>query len=342
MGRRFTVVVARPKTLGLVAALVAALVFPPAGMAAARPVHDHVVVVRATVHNQRVLLRLLRVGTRLSREPPFTLGLSESGFLREVAHAPDQPIARAARSPQPFRILRDGYVPRSDYSKAVGRLYAVSANGQTISACTASVVGRNVVLTAAHCVYDMETRRDYAGFLFVPGMRGKSEPVGTWTGSSATYWSRWAHAPRVSLDYAFVTLDPNQGGQNVGDVTGYYKIVEHARPRRVLTEGYPGTGPFSRHCTLTSCLAAYCYSPLAGVVGGAYGNVLAIGCVTGQGSSGGPWFVRVHGHPAIGSVTSLGLGPGRANYFRIIFGPQFGSGLARLLQAAESGQSSAQ
>lgn len=336
MGRRFSVGVAGPRTLGRVAVLVAALAFPAVGMAASGSPRDHVVVARATVRNQRVLLRLLRVSTHLARQPLFPSAFSESRSAGGVAHAPGQPIARIAKARQPFRILGEGYVPRSAYSKAIGRLYAVSADGHTISACTAAVVGPNVVLTAAHCVHDTETRRDYAGFLFVPGMRRSSEPVGTWTGGSATYWAGWARAPRVSLDYAFVTLDPNQSGQKVGDVTGSYKIVEHARPHRVLTEGYPGTGPFSRNCTFTSCLATYCYSPLAGVLRGAYGNVLSIGCVTGQGSSGGPWFVSVHGHPAIGSVTSLGLGPRRSNYFRIIFGPQFGSGVAGLLQTAES------
>jgi hypothetical protein len=312
----------------IVVIAVAALVFPQAGVAARRSARDDVVVLRAKVHDQRVLLHLLRVSTRVA--------FSESRAAGGVAHTSEQPVAGIAKARQPFRILRDGYLPRSAYRMAVGRLYAVSANGHAISACTASVVGPNVVLTAAHCVHDTETHHDYGGFLFVPGMRRSSEPVGAWTGSSATYWSGWARAPRVSLDYAFVTLDANQSGQNVGDVTGFYKIVEHARPHRVLTEGYPGTGPFSRHCTLTSCLATYCYSPLGGVFRGAYGNVLSIGCVTGQGSSGGPWFVAFHGHPAIASVTSVGLGPRRANYFRIIFGPQFGSGAATLLRAAQN------
>jgi V8-like Glu-specific endopeptidase len=311
-----------------------ALVFLPVARAAARSNPDHVVVRAAAVRNQRVLLHLLRAGRNLTHEPLLRYALPRSAARDR--NTPGQAVAGVSRARQPFRILSDGYLPRNDYQNAVGRLYAVSANGAMISACTASVVGPNVVLTAAHCVHDPRTHHDYAGFLFVPGMRRSSAPVGTWTGSSSAYWSGWARRPRVSLDYAFVTLDPNQSGQNIGDVTGHFNIVEYARPRRVLAEGYPGTGPFSRNCTLTSCLATYCYSPLAGVFRGANGRVLAIGCVTGQGSSGGPWFVRFRHHWAIGSVTSIGLRLPHTNYFRAIFGPQFNSSLGRLLHAAEN------
>ena len=294
----------------VLATLVAILGIGVLTAAAAAASGDRVVLAPAKVSDRHVLFKLLRAA---------------------------KPAAEPAR-PSGFRVLAEGYLKPRDYDLSVGRLYSIiPPNGKYVEECTATVVAPNVVLTAAHCVYDLKSGRQDMGYLFVPGMDGSSEPAGTWDGTASAYWSRWARAPRASLDYAFVTLKPNQRGQNVADLTGYHRIVEYARPGRVFVEGYPASGPFSKRCTFTSCFVTYCYSPLGGIFSGSYGSVLGIGCLTAQGSSGGPWFVRSHGRFAIGSVTAIGFNLGRARYARAIFGPQFGSSLQRLLKAAERG-----
>lgn len=306
-----------------------------AGVASAAGISGgHAVVARAKVRDRHSLLNMVRAAYAATAPAP---ALPSPRLARATSLPPRAQDARR-RHKRRFPIWAEGFLKPSEYDPAVGRLYSLlPPNGNYVAECTATVVAVNVVITAAHCVYDLQSGQPALGYVFVPGMDGSSQPFGAWTGTASEYWSQFAKAPAASLDYAFVTLDPNRTGQNVGDVTGDYNIVEYARPHRVIAEGYPASGPFSHSCTLTSCFATYCLSPLGGIFRGAFGYVLGIGCVTAHGSSGGPWFVRFHGQWAIGSLTSIGFSLPHVRYTRVIFGPQFRSNLDVLLQAARSG-----
>lgn len=316
-----------------------------------------VVVAHAKVRDQALLLHLVQ-RARPTSIPEPTLRTSHPGLVtsRSPRLAPDgttSPMSPSSTSwptphaplaslaylgPQsPFPILAVGYLPSRDYDQAVGRLYSLLPNGQSVGECTATVVAVNVVLTAAHCVFDLGSNHVDQGFVFAPGMKGATEPLGTWTGNSAEYWSRFASAPETSLDYAFVTLQPNHNGQAVGNVTGYHHILEYARPHRILTEGYPASGPFAGRCTFGSCYVTYCYSPLGAFHSDDFGWEIGMGCITGHGASGGPWFVRFGGQSVVASVTSTGVRRRHRHYFRNIWGPQFDSRLDKLLRAAQRG-----
>jgi V8-like Glu-specific endopeptidase len=225
----------------------------------------------------------------------------------------------------------------SSYSNAVGRLYAVMPDGQSISACTATVVGANVVMTAAHCVYDISSGLDDLQFLFLPGMDGTYIPLGGWAGTTAYYWSDFQSTPETSIDYAFVSLAPNSAGQNVGDATGAYQILENVNPRSLFSEGYPASGPYASSCGVTSCYATFCSAPLAATWQDDFGGQLGMGCRTGHGASGGPWFTRYQQQSVVASVTSTGVMFRGWTVFRNIWGPQFDSSLGELLQQAENG-----
>jgi hypothetical protein len=133
-------------------------------------------------------------------------------------------------------------------------------------------------------------------------------------------------------------MDPSATGQNVGDVTGSWGILEGVNRGEVYSEGYPGSGPFGRYCGLYSCFIRYCDGPVKRVVTDYYSGVneIGAGCITGHGASGGPWFAQYQGQWYVASVTSTGVSFWHQPYFRNIWGPQFDSSLDQLLTDAES------
>src|SRR5205085_4426166 len=135
--------------------------------------------------------------------------------------------------------------------------------------------------------------------------RGKHRPLRIWTGHRAAYWAQFANNPNTALDYAFIHLN-QRSGRSIGLVTGVNRILENASPKRIEMQGYPASGPFAHRCSFNSCYLWYCSSPLGGTYHDPYGEELGMGCKTGEGSSGGPWFMRHKGGWAIGSVVSTG------------------------------------
>lgn len=284
---------------------------------------------------------------RTSRRARITAAMPtprlEGGDGRSATRQPLVPKLRPTAAPayvgrqRPFRLGSFGYLAASSYADAIGRFYAMMPGGRRISSCTATVVGPNLVLTAAHCVYDLTSNKNDLQFLFVPGMRGTSAPVGTWSGDTAYYWSAFRSTPETSIDYAFVRLAPNDIGQNVGDVTGAYQILEYASPRSIVSEGYPASGPYARRCSLTSCYATYCSAPLGATYQDDFGGQLGMGCKSGHGASGGPWLTNYRNEGTVASVTSTGVSFHHAPFFRNLWGPTFDSDLDSLLQRAENG-----
>jgi hypothetical protein len=243
----------------------------------------------------------------------------------------------AYAGPQPaFPIYKEGYWPPSAYNPAVGRLYiAVSRN--VLGECTATVVGPSVVLTAAHCLYDPKKHHFYSHFLFVPGLQGNTAPDGVWRGRSQYIVRTFARHLSVSVDYGFLTLRTLHG-RRIGRVTGSEAILAYSRARKILSLGYPASGVFARRCSTTSCYLWACYSPLGAKVKdrtGAY--EVGMGCHSGEGSSGGPWFERFHGHLYVASNVSTGVtfrpNPG---YTTNQWGPYFDRQTLKLLKYAKS------
>src|SRR5438105_12305989 len=122
--------------------LVIALCSAPGALAAAS---GGIVVAPAKVRSQSFLLHLVR------RARPGSAAAVQPGA---VAFTDRAGLQRA------FPIWNVGYLKSSDYDQAVGRLYSVLPDGQSIAECTATVVAVNVVLTAAHCVHDLSSNRD--------------------------------------------------------------------------------------------------------------------------------------------------------------------------------------
>ena len=101
----------------------------------------------------------------------------------------------------------------------VGALF--STTGGQAHFCTASVVlsaTRNLLITAAHCVYG---HGGYQGDVaFVPGYHDGTAPYGTWPVSSMLVADGWQSSADPNLDFAFLSVAPNAHGRQVQDVTG--------------------------------------------------------------------------------------------------------------------------
>ncbi|MER5888579.1 trypsin-like serine protease [Streptomyces sp. NPDC001941] len=128
--------------------------------------------------------------------------------------------------------------------------------------CSASVVDSpkgNVVVTAAHCVFDDEGA-PMKDFSFAPGFHGKDKgtaPEGTWKVRAVQVGGAWpppddsddssdqddsdaAQTAADSTDFAFLTLDPDAKGRQVQQVVGAEVPDWNSKAeRRVTVFGYP-------------------------------------------------------------------------------------------------------
>jgi hypothetical protein len=103
--------------------------------------------------------------------------------------------------------------------------------------CTASVVaspGRNLILTAAHCVSGTA-----AGWLFAPGYDDGATPYGVWTVTAAYVDPQWISSQDPQHDYAILRVAAQQRGSHmaqVQDVTGGNLLGLAPRPGQRVTD----------------------------------------------------------------------------------------------------------
>ena len=129
-----------------------------------------------------------------------------------------------------------------------GKIGACNQQGQM--SCTATLIKRGVIITAAHCASTFGDgtpprpwgRARFDPMWFVPEARGSEEPLGRWEVQQSWVRQSWwdgtdlcANGPVCKNDVAVLVLK-NKDGKFPGDETGY------------LAFGYDGTGfTFSRN-----------------------------------------------------------------------------------------------
>ncbi len=134
----------------------------------------------------------------------------------------------------------------------VGAVFTHNSGGDHF--CTASVVdsaGLNLIVTAAHCVYD-PTLGQRGDLVFVPGYRDGDTPSGVWPLLSVTVDQSWKDSADPDMDVAFAVVQA-QGGRQVQQVLGANRLgVDRGYELPVKVTGYPSSGEVPITCSNTT------------------------------------------------------------------------------------------
>lgn len=135
----------------------------------------------------------------------------------------------------------------------VGAIFAY-ANGATSSHyCTGSVVASepgDIVITAAHCVYDSSSGTYISGIAFVPGYRDGQQPYGAWTPSKILVPQQWINSGDPDYDVAFLVVHQPGSDQRIEDQVGSDELgLDPSYTGLVQVVGYPGATEQPVGCT---------------------------------------------------------------------------------------------
>ncbi|MBW4510867.1 MAG: S1 family peptidase [Scytonematopsis contorta HA4267-MV1] len=198
----------------------------------------------------------------------------------------------------------------SPYNKA-GKLY-MAVGGNTYNyICSASMIGKSLLLTAAHCVHDFG--KGNAGWVrrvkFVPAKNNSSEPHLSYESSSylipTTYFNGTDTCVQTGVvcnnDIAVVHLDNNSRGQQAGNVVGWFGYGWNGYSYAVPASAYQSVFGNKLFASITQLGYPGSFdSGLVMQINTAYGAFFGSGnlkntwlgsAMTG-GSSGGPWLVN--------------------------------------------------
>lgn len=164
---------------------------------------------------------------------------------------------------------------------AIGSLS--SSSNPNDHGCSASIVGPNIIVTAAHCVHGERN------VFFSPGYHDGQAPYGTWRGLATYVDDGWKTDNDINgtegtggspYDFAFVVLE-KRNGKNVAEATGssLRLKIDAALPADVTVRGYPSAKDKPYSCDSTASRNDQHWETLQclGIPGG---------------FSGGPWTAR--------------------------------------------------
>jgi len=232
--------------------------------------------------------------------PPYNPNADkESKFINDILYCNDAPLGV---SKEPFKC------PPSSYELYTTRGYQyypertmgiiVYLKKDVAYSCSASLINKRMLLTAAHCVSSDATW--HTKFRFIPGFNNGSnwEPYGRFSASQVLVYSGWFNNKFYPADYAIILLK-----ETIGDQLGWLGFGWNHSPVGKTWDqcGYPGP-PISDSMTLLVNRSAY------GDEDCSAGTPcrIVVGSGLGPGASGGPWILWQENVPYANSVHSQG------------------------------------
>lgn len=208
----------------------------------------------------------------------------------------------------------------------VGRI-TMNFSGST-SYCSGTAMPNNVVLTAAHCLYDTTNNRWLSSASFSPAYRNGSAPYGSFAATQCWILTAWVNlSGSFSIntwsryDIGVCTVGTNSAGQSLNSLVGWMGYGWNASyTKHFHNMGYPfrnynnqtlsNAGRYLRTCVAESRF----YTT----------DTFGMGCGYGGGISGGPWMTDYQVNVVSGYANSVNSGIFIGS--RNIYGARFTSG----------------
>ncbi|MCC6382978.1 MAG: trypsin-like serine protease [Dehalococcoidia bacterium] len=192
----------------------------------------------------------------------------QATFVDAVAAALSRPGAASVFGADDRVQVADTTLP---LMRTIAQLVLFDSSDKIRGLCTGTLLNHNVVLTAAHCLYDSEWGGPIPSVLVVPAENGRVFPFGTAVGRRFTVPQGWvdsAGALPSLYDFGLLFLEGNPFNSRlapyftVGAPTNAYLTP----PRGLATAGYPGDKPpgtmWATKSTVYALDAGYVFSHL--------------------------------------------------------------------------------
>jgi V8-like Glu-specific endopeptidase len=210
----------------------------------------------------------------------------------------------------------------------VGALFSGGSGGDHY--CTASVVaspGKDLLITAAHCLSQGNGTGYRQDIVFIPDYRDGQAPYGIWTPKRLLVAPQWMSSGDPDLDVGFVVLEPHDG-KNIEDVLGANRLGDDSGYRYLVrVTGYPSSA--NSPITCVNWTTQQSTTQLRFECGGFTG-----------GTSGSPWVAHFDGRTRTGTIVGVIGGYEKGGYTAAIsYSAYLGSAVQTLYTQAvkESG-----
>jgi V8-like Glu-specific endopeptidase len=226
-----------------------------------------------------------------------------------------------------FRPGQPATARSSALSVRVGALFEHDVAGDHF--CTASVVaspGRDLLITAAHCINGGKGGGYRQDIVFIPGYRDGQAPFGVWTPDRLVVAPQWADSSDPDFDVGFVVLKPYDG-KDIQDVLGANQLgIDPGYRSLVRVTGYPASADTPVTCV--NWTSEQSPSQLRFECGGFTG-----------GTSGSPWVTRLDLSTRTGTIVGvLGGYQEGGDTESISYSAYLGEEIQRLYRQAVAGE----
>ena len=135
----------------------------------------------------------------------------------------------------------------------IGALFRTANGTPTSHQCSAGVISSpngDLLVTAAHCVYDAEPE---PGLVFVPQYDSGAMPYGTWNVSAVYVAKQWSANRNPDYDVAFAVVHRTGSDTPIQDVVGADDLaVNQSYTQSTTVIGYPSSSNAPIVCTNTT------------------------------------------------------------------------------------------